>query len=146
MERRVSQDVDHASYRNHQRQIWTQILLPLMLALVVFLGAVAAACVIAFDGQGDVGRWAAISTIWLILPGLLLELIGIAALVAVIYLVAKLRGAIPPYSRLAQRAFSRVESTARRGSEMVRSPKLAVQGFGNFVRGRFERRAWMRKT
>ena len=138
--------MDHASYRNHRRQTWTHILLPLILASLVFLAAIVAACVSAFGGQGDVGRWAAISTIWLILPGLLLELMALAALVAVIYLVGRLRGAIPVYSRLAQRAFSRAESATKRGSEMVRSPKLAAQGFVGFVRSRFERRVWMRTT
>jgi hypothetical protein len=136
---------DHASYRKHRQQMWTQILLPVMLAALLILAVVVLASMSAFGGQGDLSRWAAISAIWLILPGLLIELVALAALVTAIFLIAKLHGSVPRYSHRAQQIFRRVESSSKRAAEMVRSPRLAAQGFAGFVRNRFERRAWTQK-
>jgi len=43
-----------------------------------------------FGGNGDVSRWAAVSTIWLVLPVIVLALIALAALCGGVYLLTRL--------------------------------------------------------
>jgi hypothetical protein len=131
---------DHSSLRMHRRQLWTQILLPVLLASALLFGIVAFASVSAFRGNGDSARWAAISTIWLAIPSMVVALVVLAALTAVIYLLWRLLRLIPPYSLRAQRLLHRVESTTKRGADMVRRPTSAVRAFATFVRGRLERK------
>ena len=117
-----------------------QILLPILLASVLLLGTVAVASVSAFRGTGDVARWAAISTVWLAIPSMVLELVLLATVAAMIYLVWRLVRLIPRYSWRAQRLLHRVETTTKRGAEMVRRPTSAVRALAGFVRGRLERK------
>jgi len=131
---------DHPSLQTHRRQLWTQILLPILLAAVLLLGIIAVASVSAFRGNGDVGRWAAISTIWLVIPSMLAGLVVFGALATMVYLVWRLVRLIPSYSLRAQRLLHRVETTTKRGAEMVRRPTSAVRAFATFVRGRLDRK------
>ncbi|HET6846640.1 MAG TPA: hypothetical protein VFH29_07385, partial [Anaerolineales bacterium] len=52
----------HPSYRAHRRQFWTQIMLPVLLAFVLFIIAPVAIWLGRMSGTGDVGRWAEISS------------------------------------------------------------------------------------
>ena len=131
---------DHPSLQRHRRELWTQILLPILLASVLLLGTVAVASVSAFRGTGDAARWAAISTIWLAIPGMVMGLVLLATLAVMIYLIWRVVRLIPPYSWRAQRLLNRVETTTKRGAEMVRRPTSAVRAFATFVRGRLERK------
>ena len=131
---------DHPSLRMHRRQLWTQILLPVLLASVLLCGIVAVASVSAFRGHGAVGRWAAISTIWLVIPSMLAGLVVFGALATMVYLVWRLVRLIPSYSLRAQRLLHRVETTTKRGAEMVRRPTSAVRALATFVRGRLDRK------
>jgi len=131
---------DHPSLQRHRRELWTQILLPILVASFLLLGTVAVASVSAFRGTGDVARWAAISTIWLAIPSMVMALLLFATVVVMIYLVWRVVRLIPPYSWRAQRLLKRVEATTKRGAEMVRRPASAVRAFATFVRGRFERK------
>lgn len=115
-------------------------MLPILLAAVLLLGIIAVASVSAFRGNGDVGRWAAISTIWLVIPSMLAGLVVFGALATMVYLVWRLVRLIPSYSLRAQRLLHRVETTTKRGAEMVRRPTSAVRAFATFVRGRLDRK------
>jgi hypothetical protein len=131
---------DHPSLQRHRRELWTQVLLPIFLASVLLLGTVAVASVSALRGTGDVARWAAISTVWLAIPSMMLELVLLATVVAMIYLVGRVVHLIPRYSWRAQRLLNRVETTTKRGAEMVRRPTSAVRALATFVKGRLERK------
>lgn len=115
------------------------MLLPVILAGLVLIGLVVLIVRATFGGGGDVTRWAAISTIWMVIPALLLGIVFLAILFAVIYLVTKLSGLVPPYSYQIQRFANRFEGTTRRGAAMIRRPVLAVREVGAFVRSRFSR-------
>ena len=117
---------DHPSYQLHRKQIWTQILLPILLTVLVFIAVIVITSLATFRGNGDVSRWAAISTIWLVIPIMIAGLILLAILLAVIYLLAKLIGVIPPYSNQAQRFVYQIESYVKRGTEMILKPVLFV--------------------
>ena len=117
---------DHPSYQLHRKQMWTQILLPILLAVLVFIAVIVLTSVATFRNNGDVGRWAAISTIWLVLPVLIVGLLFLIILLAIIYLLARLISLIPPYSYQAQRFVYQIEGYVKRGTEMIVKPVLFV--------------------
>ena len=117
---------DHPSYQLHRKQMWTQILLPILLAVLVFIAVIVLTSVATFRNNGDVGRWAAISTIWLVLPVLIVGLLFLIILLAIIYLLARFISLIPPYSYQAQRFIYRIEGYVKRGTEMIVKPVLFV--------------------
>ena len=117
---------DHPSYHLHRRQMWTQILLPILLTVLVFIAVIVLTSIATFRNNGDVARWAAISTIWLVLPVMITGLILLAILLAIIYLLARLIGVIPPYSDQAQRFVFQIEGYVKRGTEMILRPVLFV--------------------
>jgi energy-coupling factor transporter transmembrane protein EcfT len=117
---------DHPSYQLHRRQMWTQILLPLLLTVLFFIAVILLTGIATFRDNGEVGRWAAISTIWLVIPFMLAGLIFLALLAGMIYLLARLVGVIPPYSYQVQGFVYRIEGHVKRGAELTRKPVLLV--------------------
>ena len=59
---------EHYSYQLHRKQRTTQIILPVVLSAVVFVGMIVLVSLATFKSNGDVARWAEISTIWIIIP------------------------------------------------------------------------------
>ena len=119
--------------------MWTQILLPVILAALVFLAVTILMVRAVFPGGGDVDRWAAISTIWLVLPVMLggLILLGVAG--AAIFVLANVPKLILPYSYRAQRIFYRLEYGTKRLALMVRRPVLMMQGLASVVKSGISR-------
>ena len=131
---------DHPSYQLHRKQIWTQILLPILLTVLVFIAIIVITCLSTFRGSGDVSRWAAISTIWLVLPVMIVGLVLLAILFAIIYLLARLIGIIPPYSDQAQRFVFQIEGYVKRGTDMIVRPALFVDLIKLQIKKYMERR------
>jgi hypothetical protein len=111
----------------------------------VIIGALAlvaaplVACVTAMDAGGDVSRWAAISTMWLLVPVMIGALILLVIVSALAFLTSRISGWIPAYSYRIQRIAVRAEGGTRRASEMIRRPVLAVRAAGDLVRRRVQR-------
>ena len=82
---------DHPSYQLHRKQLWTQILLPILLTVLVFIAVIVLTSVATFRNNGDVARWAAISTIWLVLPVLIVGLLFLIILLAIINISLKIK-------------------------------------------------------
>ena len=118
--------------------MWTQILLPILFTVLIFVTLAIITSLATFRDHGDVARWAAISTIWLILPVMIAGLIFLILLIAMIYLLSSLTSVIPPYSHQAQRIFYRIESGVKRYAEMFRKPALAVQELARLARAYLE--------
>jgi uncharacterized protein involved in cysteine biosynthesis len=127
MNKNLNRPEYHPSYQLHRRQMWTQILLPLLIAVLVFIAVIITTSLATFRGHGDVTRWAAISTIWLILPVLVVGAIILILIIAMIYLMSRLTAIIPPYSLQAQQVVHRIEGAVKQFAGMVRKPKLALQ-------------------
>ena len=130
---------EHRSYRLHRRQVGTQILLPVILAVLVFAGVLLLIGQAAFRPQDDVARWAAISTIWLVIPVLLAGVAVLALVCGMIFLVWKLARWLPEYSYKAQVIAGRVERGTARFAQMGRKPVLAVKGLGQLIKTAFGR-------
>lgn len=125
---------DHPSYQRHRKQIWTQILLPILIAALVFVAFIIVTSLATFRGHGDVNRWASISIIWLILPVMIVGLILLVLFMALIYLMARIRVMIPPYSSQAQWFVYRIEAYVKHYALMFRKPTLALKELMRLVR------------
>jgi hypothetical protein len=129
----------HASYRRHRRQVWVQILLPVFIGAAALLAAPLVAWVTAMDAGGDVSRWAAISTMWLLIPVMIGALILLVVVSALAYLMARISGWIPAYSYRIQRIAFGAEGGTRRAAVMIRKPVLAIRAAGDMLRRRVQR-------
>jgi predicted PurR-regulated permease PerM len=125
---------DHPSYKLHRKQMWTQILLPIMIAGLLFISFIIVTSLATFRGNGDVSRWAAISTIWLVLPVLIAGLILLILMITMVYLLSRFTNIIPPYSHQAQQIFYRIEGTVKHYALLFRKPGRAVQEIMKLVR------------
>lgn len=125
---------DHPSYQRHKRQLWTQILLPILIVAILLIAVIVLMVRATFHGGGDVGRWAAISTMWLVLPVMIGGLIFLAVIGALIALAIAAGGAIPAYSYRIQRFFYRIEYGTSHAASMVHRPILIAQGLLSVVK------------
>jgi hypothetical protein len=92
----------HESYKRHRKQRTIQIILPVVLAAVLCIGLIVLISVATFSGNGDVARWAAISTMWLASHVFVLQFVFLALLAGMIYLLGRLLGITPIYTGKAQ--------------------------------------------
>jgi hypothetical protein len=119
--------------------MWAQILVPIIAAALLFVTAGTLLMMATSNDRADVARWAAISTIWFVVPAVFAGLIALVLLVAMIYLAGLLTGLIPVYSYRAQRVSLRVAAGARSAAEMARRPALIVRAVGGLLRSGMRR-------
>lgn len=130
---------EHYSYLRHRRQFARQILLPIVLSALVLVGMIVWISVATFQQGGDVGRWAAISTIWVIIPMLIGGLILLAILGGLIYLLARALSALPYYTGIAQDYVFKARAMILRGADMAVKPILALNSWLETIKAFFER-------
>ncbi len=115
------------SYQKHQRQFWTQIILPMILAALVVIAVATLAGVATFGADGDSPRWAAVSTIWLVIPVMFFGLLFLAVVAGLIYLLAQTLKVIPPYTSKAQYYTYQVSDIIKRISDGVAKPIIFIE-------------------
>lgn len=120
----------HASYMEHRRQMIWQVILPVVLAALLMAGLIVWICLATFQGQGEVGRWAAISTIWIILPLIIVALIAFLLLCGLVYLMARLLHLIPTYTGIAQDYAFRAEAVVKRTTATAVRPIFMLDEIG----------------
>jgi hypothetical protein len=130
----------HTSYQKHQRQFWSQILLPIILAALTVILAAVLAGIATFGIDGDSPRWAAISTIWLVIPVMFFGLLFLAIVAGLIYLLTRSLKAIPPYTIKAQHYAYRVSGIVKRISDEVAKPVIFVEGILASIKAFFGRK------
>ena len=119
---------NHPSYQNHRRQFWTQIFLPLILAVLFIIAVAVITGVTAFGANGRSPIWAAISTIWLVIPVMFFGLIVLIILLGLVYLMIRALQGLPPYTSKAQYYVDRGFSEVKRISDMAAKPVLFFEG------------------
>jgi hypothetical protein len=129
----------HYSYLQHRKERTTQIVLPVAIAAVLMIALIVLISLVTFNSNGDVSRWAAISTIWIIIPILLAGLILLAILIGLIYLMARAVSALPTYTAIAQDYVYKARAYIIRGADMVAKPVIALDGFVEKIKAFFER-------
>jgi hypothetical protein len=124
----------HESYRRHRKQRTSQILLPIILVAILFLASIVLVNIATFANNGDVGRWAAISTIWVAIPVCLMGFAFLAILGGMVYLMGRLLGVAPIYTGKAQDFVHKLAIRIRRVADMTVKPIFAVNGFGATIK------------
>ena len=130
---------EHESYLKHRRQVMQQIILPVALSALAMIALVILISVATFRENGDVGRWAAISTIWIVIPIIITGLIGLLILLGLIYLMARLLGILPTYSGRVQDYVHLGAGYIKRFTEAVVKPVFAVDGLVAYFKAIFGR-------
>lgn len=136
MKAKIPQPV-HESYKRHRKELTWQILLPVILSALLFVALIVLINIATFNQGGDVGRWAAISTIWIVIPVMVAGVVLLALLVALVYLMKRLLGITPTYTGLAQDYVHLAASYIKRGTEMAVKPVLFLDGIGVSVKAFF---------
>jgi predicted PurR-regulated permease PerM len=117
------------SYTKHRRDVIWQIILPVMLAALVGIGTAVLAGIAAFNWGGDVSRWAAAATIWLVAPVLILALVLLVAAWAMVYLLGRLLKITPKYTGLAQSWILWLNAEIVLWTERILNPILAIKSW-----------------
>jgi len=106
-------------------QVFWQIWLPLIvcIALVLFL-----AVITSISARTEfVTKWSHFSTIYIIIPALVIGFIFLALLVAMVYGFARLIGILPVYTRLVQNYFFKAAVFIRLWSNKAVAPVLSIK-------------------
>ena len=130
----------HESYRRHRRQLISQIILPVILAAILFIALVVLVNLATFRDNADVARWAAISTMLIALPIIIASLIFLALLVVMIYLLARLLGIAPTYTSQAQDFVQRLGMRIRQAADVPVKPVMFLDGVGASIKALFGRK------
>jgi hypothetical protein len=118
----------HESYLRHRKQWTWQIVLPVVLMSVLLIALIVLINIATFRDNGDVARWAAISTIWIVVPIMIGMLIFLILLVGIIYLLSKLLGITPRYTGLAQDYVHKAAGAIKRGLDAIVKQFIEIQG------------------
>ena len=118
----------HESYLKHRRQLIWQIILPIVLTSLLFVVLIVLINIATFNQGGDVDRWAAISTIWIVIPIMIGLLILIALLGGLVYLLQRLLNITPTYTGLAQDYVYIAEGYIKRALEAIVKPVIQLNG------------------
>ena len=124
----------HESYKRHRKQRTSQILLPVILAAVLFVGLIVLVNIATFGYNGDVGRWAAISTMWISIPVCLMGFVFLILVVGMVYLMGRLLGVAPTYTLKAQNFVRKLAIRIRLIADKIVQPVFAVNGFGATIK------------
>jgi hypothetical protein len=118
----------HESYLRHRRELAWQIILPMVLTALLFITMIVLINISTFRDMGDVGRWAAISTIWIVLPVMVAGLVFLVLLIGIIYLLARLLNIAPVYTGMTQDYVYKAVGYVKRAAEMLVKPVLHLNG------------------
>ena len=124
----------HESYTKHRKEIIWQIILPMVLTAILFIGLVVLINVATFRDNGDVGRWAAVSTIWISIPIIIVSLLLLAILVGIVYLLIRLLQITPIYTGKAQDVAYKVAGYARRAADAAAKPFIFLDSIGASIK------------
>jgi len=89
------------SYAKHRQDVNRQIILPVAFVAVMVLVLVVLTLV-GFQTGGDVGKWAAIAIIWMVIPLMAVLLALMAVSWGLVYLLGRLLQVSPRYTSMAQ--------------------------------------------
>ena len=120
----------HESYKRHRSQLAWQIILPMVLAAILFIALVVLINIATFRDDGDVGRWAAVSTIWISIPIIIVSFLLLAILVGIAYLLIRLLQIAPIYTGKAQDFAYKVAGFVTRAADAAARPVIFLDGVG----------------
>jgi len=129
----------HESYLKHRKDLTWKIIFPVVLSAVLCVALIVLINIATFRDNGDVARWAAVSTIWIAIPIIIGMLIVLALLGGLVYLMAKLLNVTPTYTGLAQDYVNKVVVYIKRAAEAIVKPVIQLNGVLASISAFFER-------
>lgn len=120
----------HESYRQHRKDLTWKVLVPVIVSSVLCIGLIVLINIATFGWGGDVGRWAAISTMWIAIPTMVGMLIVLALIAGLIYLLAKLLNITPRYTVMAQDFVHKVQGYVKKGADAAAKPFISIDSIG----------------
>jgi hypothetical protein len=120
----------HESYKRHRRQFTSQIILPMVFVSLLCISLIVLVNIATFRDHGDVARWSAVSTIWIVIPIMIASLILLALLVGLIYLLGRLLNIAPVYTGLAQDFIHKLAIRIRLAADASVKPIIFVDSIG----------------
>ncbi|PWB74074.1 MAG: hypothetical protein C3F07_08555 [Anaerolineales bacterium] len=130
----------HESYLKHRKQLAWQIILPVVLTALLIVALIVLVNVATFRDNGDVARWAAVSTIWIVVPIMIGMLIFLVLLAGLVYLMKKLLDITPTYTGMAQDYAHKFAGYIKRGADAVVKPIFVLDGLGTSIKAFFGRK------
>lgn len=124
----------HESYKRHRKQRTAQIILPVVLAAILFVALVVLINIATFGYNGDVARWAAISTIWISIPVCIMGFVFLALLFGMVYLMGRLLGVTPTYTNKAQIFVHMLAVRIRSAADAVAKPVINLDSYGAMIK------------
>jgi len=129
----------HESYKKHREQLMWQIILPIVLTVVFCIALIVLINIATFRDNGDVARWAAVSTIWIVIPIMIGLVIVLALLGGLVYLMFRLLNITPTYTGLAQDYVNKAALYIKRGMDAIVKPVVNLNGILASISAFFER-------
>ena len=129
----------HASYLKHRKDLTWKIIFPVVLSTVLCIALIVLINIVTFRDNGDVARWAAVSTIWIVIPIIIGLLIILALLGGLVYLMAILLNVTPTYTGLAQDYVNKAVMYIKRASEAIVKPVIQLNGVLASITAFFEK-------
>lgn len=111
----------------HRREVFWQITVPLLFFLLLLLGAVSLVVWSGIQASPEVSRWADVSLVWLIIPGIVSSFLMLLLLAAIAFGVIKLIQVIPGYARLVQDFFLRVQARVSAITDQLVGPVIKAR-------------------
>jgi len=116
-----------------------QIILPIVLTVVFCIALIVLINIATFRDNGDVARWAAVSTIWIVIPIMIGLVIVLALLGGLVYLMFRLLNITPTYTGLAQDYVNKAALYIKRGMDAIVKPVVNLNGILASISAFFER-------
>ncbi len=120
-------NVNEKPERDHKKQSFWQILLPLGLVIILFILASVWVSLSSSSNQELGLHWANVSTIFLMIPILLVSLIFLVILAGLVYGFSRLLSIIPPYFGQVIQFFNRVSEGILIATDKIVSPIFLVR-------------------
>jgi len=138
MKAKLSQPT-HESYLKHRKQRIWQIVMPVILACILLIALIVLINIATFRDNGDVARWAAVSTIMIVVPIMIGMFLFLVLLVGIAYLLGRLLGITPRYTGLAQDYVYRAAAMIKRALDALVKQIIEMQGVLASIREFFKR-------
>lgn len=120
----------HESYKRYRTELAWQIILPVVISAILIVALIVLVNVATFRDNGDVGRWAAISTLWIVIPIMVAGFIFLIVLGGIVYLLKYLLQVTPIYTGQAQDFVHKVANYIKRVADATVKPVFFVDGIG----------------
>ncbi len=112
----------------------------MVLTAILFVALIVWINLATFRGGGDSARWAAVSTIWIFAPLIIVSLIFLVLLIGMIYLLVRLLGIAPLYTNKAQLFVQKLGIYIQHAADIPVKPFIFLDSVGATLKAVFRRK------